>query len=341
MELLKGIKAKIKVVGVGGAGNNTITRLKEAGIQNVELIAVNTDAQQLLATKADRKILIGWETTRGCGSGRDPKIGEAAAKESEHVLKKALEGSDMVFVTCGLGGGTGTGAGPVIADIAKKLGALVVGVVTLPFSVEGRKTMQKALEGLRNFSESVDTLIPIPNDKLVENMPDTPLPTAFRMVDEVLVNAIKGISDITTRSGLINVDFADVRAIMKDGGFGVIGLGESDSENRAEEAVNKALSHPLLKIDISGAKGALINITGGKDMTVAETKTILEAISKRLDPEAKMACGAVVEEGMEKKLRVLIIVVGVKPVEIEAYLPELKETISERLERELGIEFVK
>ncbi len=338
-EILRRAEAKIKVVGIGGAGNNTIHRLREMGIVGAELIAVNTDAQHLLRVKADKKILIGIETTKGYGSGGDPKIGEAAAKESEHVLKKALEGADMVFITCGLGGGTGTGASPVIAEIAKKLGALTIGVVTLPFSIEGRRRMGIALEGLDKLRDHVDTTIVVPNDKLLEVAPDLPIDAAFKTSDLILANAIKGTTEIITKPGLVNVDFADVRAVLENGGFAVIGMGESDSENRAEEAVQKALSNPLLTVDITGAKGALIHIVGGRDLTLCEARTIVDSIARRLDPDAKFTWGALIENEMEKRIRVLAIITGVTPQEIkERAFFESKEV--KKIEEELGIKFL-
>lgn len=338
-ELLRRAEAKIKVVGVGGAGNNTLHRLKEMGIVGAELIAVNTDAQHLLRVNADKKILIGLETTAGYGSGGDPKIGEAAAKESEHTLKKALEGADMIFITCGLGGGTGTGASPVIAEISRKMGALTIGVVTLPFSIEGRRRMTIALEGLERLRENVDTTIVVPNDKLLEVAPDLPIDAAFKTSDLVLANAIKGTTEIITKPGLVNVDFADVKAVLKDGGFAVIGLGESDSENRAEEAVNKALTNPLLTVDITGAKGALIHIVGGRDLTLGEAKTIVDSIARRLDPDAKFTWGALIENEMEKKIRVLAIIAGVTPKDLkERAFFERREV--KKIEEELGIRFL-
>src|SRR3989338_2584487 len=259
-ELLKKQSAKIKVIGVGGGGNNSLSRMREIGIKGGELIAVNTDAQDLLYTNADVKILIGKELTQGLGAGSNPKIGEEAAKESESDIKKRLSGSDMIFITCGLGGGTGTGAAPVIASIAKKQGALTIGVVTLPFTIEGKKRVENSMIGLEKMESIVDTLIVIPNDKLLELAPDLPLQTAFKIADEILTNSVKGIAELVTTTGLVNLDFADVRAVMVDGGVSFIGMGESDSANRAFESVEKAIKNPLLDVDISGATGALINI---------------------------------------------------------------------------------
>ena len=249
-ELLKKQNARVKVFGIGGAGGNTITRMKEIGIKGGEFIAVNTDAQDLLYSNADQKILIGRELTQGLGSGSNPKIGEEAAHESEQDIKKKLLGSDMVFITCGLGGGTGTGAAPVIAGLAKKQGALTIGIVTLPFTIEGRKRIENSEYGLERMESIVDTLIVIPNDKLLEIAPELPLQTAFKVADEILTNAVKGITELVTKTGLVNLDFADVKAIMSNGGVSLMGMGESDSAKRAEEAVEKALTNPLLDVDI-------------------------------------------------------------------------------------------
>jgi cell division protein FtsZ len=231
--LLQRQMARIKVVGVGGAGNNTINRIMEIGVKGSEIIAVNTDAQDLLYANASKKILIGKEITSGLGAGSQPRIGEEAAKENEADLKKSLQESDLIFVTCGLGGGTGTGAAPVIAEVGKKLGSLVVGVVTLPFAMEGQRRYENAVVGLEKMENIVDTLIVIPNDKLLELAPDLPLQTAFKVVDEILANAVKGIAELITKAGLVNLDFADIRTVMGKGGVALIGVGESDSENRA------------------------------------------------------------------------------------------------------------
>ena len=277
-ELLSKHRAKIKVVGVGGGGNNTINRVTEIGVSGAETIAVNTDAQDLLYTNADVKILIGKETTGGLGAGSIPKIGEESARENEQEIKKRLQGADMVFVTCGLGGGTGTGAAPIVAEIAKKLGALTVGIVTIPFTMEGQRRYENAIMGLDKMERIVDTLIVIPNDKLLELAPDLPLQTSFKVADEILTNAVKGIAELVTKAGLVNLDFADIKAVMSDGGVALIGVGESDTENRALEAVEKAISNPLLDVDISGATGALINVSGGQDLTLSEARKVVETV---------------------------------------------------------------
>ncbi len=338
-ELLKKQSAKIKVVGVGGGGNNSLSRMREIGIKGGELIAVNTDAQDLLYANADQKILIGREITQGLGAGSNPKVGQEAAKESEADIKKKLSGADMVFITCGLGGGTGTGAAPVIAGIAKKQGALTIGVVTLPFTIEGKKRIENAMEGLERMESVVDTLIVIPNDKLLELAPELPLHTAFKIADEILTNAVKGVTELVTTSGLVNLDFADIKAVMVDGGVSLIGMGESDTENRSHDAVEKAMQNPLLDVDITGASGALVNIVGGADMSLDECKEIIEAVGQKLSPEAKLIWGAQISPDMEKSIRVLLIVTGVKSSQILGHTGTREQKEHEEIEEELGIEF--
>lgn len=338
-ELLSTHKATIKVVGAGGGGNNTVNRMTEVGIVGAETIAVNTDAQDLLYTSADKKILIGRNLTHGLGAGSDPKIGEQAAKESEHDIKEALKDSDMVFITCGLGGGTGTGGAPIIADIAKKQGALTVAIVTLPFSMEGTRRFENAMMGLERLEQVADTLIVIPNDKLLELAPDLPLHTAFKVADEILTNAVKGIAELVTKAGLINLDFADIRAIMQGAGVALIGVGESDTENRAVEAVEKAINNPLLDVDISGAEGALINVSGGPDMTLDEARRVVETVSQKLSEDAKIIWGAQIYEDLTKTIRAMMIVTGVKSAQILGPERALRGKRTE-IESELGIEFV-
>jgi cell division protein FtsZ len=338
-ELLKKQSAKIKVVGIGGGGGNSLSRMREIGIKGGELIAINTDAQDLLYANADQKILIGKELTQGLGAGSNPKVGEEAAKESASEIKKKLGDCDMVFITCGLGGGTGTGAGPVVASLAKKQGALTIGVVTLPFTIEGRKRIENAMNGLERMEAVVDTLIVIPNDKLLELAPELPLHTAFKISDEILTNAVKGTTELVTSAGLVNLDFADVKAIMVDGGVSLIGMGESDSAQRAVEAVEKAVQNPLLDVDISNASGALVNIVGGPDMHLDECKTIIEAIGDKLNPEAKLIWGAQISAEMEKSLRVLLIVTGVQSSQILGQGESIETLRHQEIEDELGIEF--
>ncbi len=339
-ELLSRQKASIKVVGTGGGGNNTINRISEVGIVGAETIAVNTDAQDLLYTTADKKILIGKELTHGLGAGSDPKIGEEAARENEHEIKEALQGADMVFITCGLGGGTGTGSAPIIAEIAKKTGALTVAIVTIPFSMEGQRRFDNAVTGLERLEAVVDTLIVIPNDKLLEIAPDLPLHTAFKAADEILTNAVKGIAELVTKTGLINLDFADVKAVMSNGGVALIGVGESDTEDRATECVEKAINNPLLDADISGANGALINVLGGPDMTLDEARKVVETVSEKLDPDAKVIWGAQISEDMAKTIRVMLIVTGVKSSQILGPTRRISTKKAKEIENELGIEFV-
>jgi len=339
-KILESRKAEIKVVGVGGAGGNTISRLMQVGIVGAETIAVNTDAQDLLYTDADRKVLIGKELTGGLGAGADPKIGSEAAKESKDDIKKALEGSDMVFITCGLGGGTGTGASPIVADIAKKVGALTVGIVTLPFSMEGKQRFNNAQTGLENLESAVDTLIVIPNDKLLEIVPDVSVTTAFKVADEILVNAVKGIAELITKPGLVNLDFADIRAVMGSGGLAMIGMGESDSENRAIESVEKALSNPLLDVDINDASGALVNVSGGTDITIKECQQIVEAVSSKINPDAKIIWGAQIIKELGETIRSMLIITGVKSSQIYGPEKSFKVEKQREIEKVLGIDFI-
>jgi cell division protein FtsZ len=341
-QLLHQQKAKIKVVGCGGGGNNTINRISEVGVEGAETIAINTDAQDLLYTTADKKILIGRELTRGLGAGAIPKIGEDSARENEQEIKEALKGADMVFITCGLGGGTGTGSAPVVAELAKKQGALTVGVVTLPFSMEGGRRYDNAIAGLERMERNVDTLIVVPNDKLLEVAPDLPLHTAFKVADEILTNSVKGIAELVTKTGLVNLDFADIRTVMGNGGVALIGVGESDSDNRAIEAVEKAISNPLLDVDVSGATGALINVAGGPDMTLEEARKVVETISVKLDEDARIIWGAQISDDLQGTIRAMLIVTGVKSKQI---IGRAKNDVGESdetkaIEEELGIDFV-
>lgn len=339
-QLLSSQRATIKVIGSGGGGNNTINRITEVGIAGAETIAVNTDAQDLLYTNADKKILIGRDITSGHGAGSDPKIGIEAARESEQEIKKTLHGADMVFITCGLGGGTGTGSVPIIAEIAKKTGALTVGIVTLPFAMEGNRRYENAVYGLEKLEQVVDTLIVIPNDKLLELAPDLPLHTAFKVADEILTNAVKGIAEMVTKAGLVNLDFADIKAVMGNGGVALIGVGESDTENRAVEAVEKAISNPLLDVDITGANGALINVAGGPDMTLNEARRVVESVSEKLSEDARIIWGAQIYDDLAKTIRAMLIVTGVKSTQI--FGPARNKTTERKkeIESELGIEFL-
>ena len=338
--LLQKQSTRVRVIGCGGGGGNSVSRMKETGIKGCEIIAVNTDAQDLLYTNVDTKILVGRELTHGLGAGSNPRIGEQATRESEQEIRKKLGEVDMVFITCGLGGGTGTGASPVIAEIAKKQGALTIGVVTLPFTVEGQKRIENAQQGLEKLASIVDTLIVIPNDKLLEIAPELPIHTAFKVADEILTNSVKGITELITKSGLVNLDFADVKAVMKNGGVSLIGIGESDSQNRAREAVERAVNNPLLNVDISSARGALVNIIGGNDMSLDEYKKVMEYIGEKIAPDAKIISGAQISPDMENSIKVLLIVTGVKSSQILGSSEDIFTSRQSDLEEELGINFI-
>lgn len=339
LEVLRQHQARIKVLGIGGGGNNTLDRISEIGIEGARTIAINTDAQDLIETKADKKILIGKELTKGLGAGALPKVGEEAAKETESELKEVLKDSDMIFITCGMGGGTGTGAAPVVAEIAKKSGALVVGVVTIPFAMEGSRRYENAMIGLEKMERNVDTLIVIPNEKLLEIAPNLPLHTAFKLADEVLTNAVKGITELVTRNGLINLDFADIKNVMTEGGMAMIGLGEADSENRAAESVERALNNPLLAVDLNGATGALVNVTGGSDMTLEDARKIVAKVSETLDDDAKIIWGAQIMEDLNKVIRTMVVITGVKSEQIRGR--KRIEDRNKKIDEDLGLEFIK
>ena len=302
----------IKVIGVGGGGGNAVNRMVEAGIQKVEFITTNTDAQALKRSKADVKIQIGEMLTRGRGAGGDPEIGRKSALEDTEKMLEALQGADMVFITTGLGGGTGTGAAPVIALLASQLGALTVGVVTKPFEFEGRRRMRQAEAGLEELREAVDAVITIPNDRLLTAAPSgTTFIEAFRIADDVLRQAVQGISDIITVPGLMNVDFADVKTIMKDMGVALMGIGTASGHNRAVEATQRAISSPLLEeATIQGAKGLLINVTGGLDLTLQEVNEAMSIIHESADPEANIIFGAVVDESNREDMMMTVIATG-------------------------------
>lgn len=337
--IIKKQAARVKVVGCGGGGGNSISRMREVGIKGCEIIAINTDAQDLLYTTADAKILVGRELTNGLGAGSNPKLGEQAARESEQEIRNKLKDTDLLFITCGLGGGTGTGVSPVVAEIAKKNNALTIAIVTLPFTVEGQKRIENAQWGLEKLASIVDTLIVIPNDKLLEIAPNLPIHTAFKVADEILTNSVKGITELITKAGLVNLDFADVRAVMSDGGVSLIGIGESDSKDRAKESVERAINNPLLSVDISSAKGALINIIGGNDLSLDEYKRVMEIIGSRVAPDAKIISGAQISPDMDKTMKVLLIVTGVKSSQILGST-DLLATKQEILGSELGIDFL-
>ena len=312
INIIKGVRTNIFVVGAGGAGNNTISRLNEMGIEGATTIAVNTDAQDLFYCQSSQKILLGRQTSKGLGAGGEPTVGEECAEESEDEIRDELEGADMVFVTCGLGGGTGTGSAPIIAKIAKKLGALTVAVATMPFSAEGIKRRENAEQGLEKLQEAADTVIVIPNDKLLEVAPNLPLNKAFMVSDEILGRAVKGITELITKKGLVSLDFADIRSIMSGSGMAMIGMGESDSGDRALESVHEALSSPLLDIDISNATGALVNISGSSDLTLHEAEKIVQVVADKLDPEANIIWGTQIDESLQNTVRTTVVVSGIK-----------------------------
>ncbi|MEM7823808.1 MAG: cell division protein FtsZ [Candidatus Aenigmatarchaeota archaeon] len=327
-------KAKIMVVGCGGAGCNTVSRLTEMGASGADIIALNTDAKHLSITKAHKKLLIGKDTTKGLGAGGYPQIGEKAAIEQRAQIKNLLEGADLIFVTAGMGGGTGTGSAPVVAEIGKSLGAIVVGAVTMPFKMEGTR-IGKAEDGLAKLRQVTDTVVVIENMKLLEYAGNMPLAQAFALADELISMMIKGIVETITVPSLVNLDFADVRTIMKCGGVSAICVGESDSQSRIKDAVLKALNHPLLEVDYAGAMGALIHVICGPDATLAEINEAGELISKRLSPEAQVIWGARVVPEFAGKVQVIAIVTGVK----SPYLlgPVEREELARTTENELGI----
>ncbi|WIY59963.1 cell division protein FtsZ [Bacillus arachidis] len=303
--------ASIKVIGVGGGGNNAVNRMIEHGVQGVDFIAVNTDAQALNLSKAETKMQIGGKLTRGLGAGANPEVGKKAAEESKEQIQEALRGADMVFVTAGMGGGTGTGAAPVIAQIAKELGALTVGVVTRPFTFEGRKRATQAISGIAAFKDNVDTIIVIPNDRILEIVDkNTPMLEAFREADNVLRQGVQGISDLIATPGLINLDFADVKTIMSNKGSALMGIGVGTGENRAAEAAKRAISSPLLETSIDGAQGVLMNITGGTNLSLYEVQEAADIVASASDPEVNMIFGSVINESLKDEIVVTVIATG-------------------------------
>ncbi|MGF2615565.1 cell division protein FtsZ [Rossellomorea vietnamensis] len=303
--------ATIKVIGVGGGGNNAVNRMIEHGVQGVEFIAVNTDAQALNLSKAEIKMQIGGKLTRGLGAGANPEVGKKAAEESKEQIEEALKGADMVFVTAGMGGGTGTGAAPVIASIAREIGALTVGVVTRPFTFEGRKRSTQASGGIGAMKEAVDTLIVIPNDRLLEIVDkSTPMLEAFREADNVLRQGVQGISDLIATPGLINLDFADVKTIMSNKGSALMGIGAASGENRATEAAKKAISSPLLETSLDGAQGVLMNITGGTNLSLYEVQEAADIVASASDQEVNMIFGSVINEELKDDIVVTVIATG-------------------------------
>ncbi len=303
--------ANIKVIGVGGGGNNAVNRMINSGLKGVEFIAVNTDAQALQMALASNKIQVGSKLTKGLGAGANPEIGQKAAEESRDEIEQVLRGADMVFVTAGMGGGTGTGAAPVVAEVAKEVGALTVGVVTKPFTFEGRKRMNQAETGIEDLKNKVDTLITIPNDRLLQVVEKhTSIVEAFRIADDVLRQGVQGISDLIAVPGLINLDFADVKTIMKETGSALMGIGSASGDNRAVEAARLAISSPLLETSIEGARGVLLNMTGGGSLGLFEVNEAAEIISQAADAEANIIFGAVIDEQMDEEVRVTVIATG-------------------------------
>jgi len=306
--LMETTSAKIKVIGVGGGGNNAVERMIEDGLEGAEFMVINTDQQAMAKGKAENKLVIGAKLTRGLGAGANPEIGQKAAQESEEAIRKALDGSDMVFVTAGMGGGTGTGAAPVVAGIAKKMGILTVGVVTKPFRFEGAKRMRSAMGGIEELSKNVDTLITISNDRLLDVADKkTTMIEAFHMADDVLRQGVQGISDLIYRPGMINLDFADVRTIMQDKGQAHMGIGRAKGEDKSRKAAEMAISSPLMDTSIEGAKGVLVNVCGGLDMTLYEFDAVSDIINNLADPEAEIIVGSSIDESLEDEIVVTVI----------------------------------
>lgn len=342
--------AQIKVIGVGGGGNNAVNRMITAGLRGVEFIAINTDKQALLLSKSNTKIQIGDKITKGLGAGANPEIGEKAANESKDEIAQAIKGADMVFVSAGMGGGTGTGAAPVVAQIAKEMGILTVGVVTRPFMFEGRKRMQYAERGVENLKNAVDTLVTIPNDRLLQIAEKkTSIVDAFRMADDVLRQGVQGISDVIVVPGLINLDFADVKTIMLNTGLAHMGVGRASGESKAEEAAKQAIHSPLLETSIEGARGVLLNITGGPDLGLFEVNVAAELVQKSVDPDANIIVGAVIDENLKDEILITVIATGFekgpnirkieKPTDIKTakVIPERPANITEVSGDELDI----
>jgi len=332
-DVVKDLETKITVVGCGGAGGNTVSRMMEEGIHGAKLVAANTDAQHLAdEVKADTKILIGRKRTGGRGAGSVPKIGEEAAQENIEDIQQSIDGSDMVFVTAGLGGGTGTGSAPVVAQAAQDQGALTISIVTIPFTAEGERRRANADAGLERLRAVSDTVIVVPNDRLLDYAPSMPLQDAFKICDRVLMRSVKGMTELITKPGLVNVDFADVRTIMENGGVAMIGLGESDSENKAQDSIRSALRSPLLDVEFDGANSALVNVVGGPDMSIEEAEGVVEEIYDRIDPDARIIWGASVNNQFEGKMETMIVVTGVESPQIYGK----SEAEQERASKELG-----
>ncbi|QDX39698.1 cell division protein FtsZ [Salarchaeum sp. JOR-1] len=316
MDVLEELQTNITVVGCGGAGSNTVNRMAEEGIHGAKLVAANTDVQHLVDTDADVKILMGQEKTKGRGAGSLPQVGEEAAIESQDEISEALDGSDMVFVTAGLGGGTGTGSAPVVAKAAREIGALTISIVTTPFTAEGEVRRTNAEAGLERLRDVSDTVIVVPNDRLLDSVGKLPVRQAFKISDEVLMRSVKGITELITKPGLVNLDFADVRTVMEKGGVAMIGLGEADSDAKAVDSVKSALRSPLLDVDISSANSALVNVTGGPDMSIEEAEGVVEEIYDRIDPDARIIWGTSIDEELDGTMRTMVVVTGVESPQI-------------------------
>ncbi|MFB6124626.1 MAG: cell division protein FtsZ [Halanaeroarchaeum sp.] len=315
-DVLEDLRTKITVVGCGGAGSNTIDRMFEEGITGADLVAANTDVQHLVDTEADTKILMGKEKTQGRGAGSLPQVGEEAALESQDEIRASIDDADMVFVTAGLGGGTGTGSAPVVAKAARESGALTIAVVTTPFTAEGEVRRTNAEAGLERLRDVADTVIVVPNDRLLDSVGKLPVRQAFKVSDEILLRSVKGITELITKPGLVNLDFADVRTVMEKGGVAMIGLGESDTDGKASESVREALRSPLLDVDISGANSALVNVTGGPGMSIEEAEGVVEEIYDRIDPDARIIWGTSIDDGLEEQMRTMVVVTGVQSPQI-------------------------
>jgi len=328
-------QARILVMGTGGAGNNCITRLTDIGIKGAQTVAVNTDAKHLTISRAHKKVLIGRETTKGLGAGGYPETGRRAAEESEKELKRTMEGCDMLYLVAGLGGGTGTGSAPIIARIAKEMGAIVIGCCTMPFKIEGAR-IGRAEDGLYQLRQVCDTVIVIENDRLLKIAGDLPLQEAFAVADNLISTIIKGVTETISQPSLVNLDYADVKAIMHSGGVASVGFGESDTKNRAEEAVMKAMTNPLLEVNYEGGTGALIHVTGGPDLKLDEVNLIGEYVAKQLDPEAQVIWGSRIDPTMSGKIQVITIVTGVKSPYILGPVP-YEEPVKKDYAQELGI----
>ncbi len=331
-EVLEDLQTNITVVGCGGGGGNTVNRMFEEGIHGAHLVAANTDVQHLVEISADTKILLGEQKTKGRGAGSLPQVGEEAALESQGDIRDALEGADMVFVTAGLGGGTGTGAAPVVAKAARDSGALTISIVTTPFTAEGEVRRTNAEAGLERLRDVSDTVIVVPNDRLLDSVGKLPVRQAFKVADEVLMRSVKGITELITMPGLVNLDFADVRTVMERGGVAMIGLGESDSEAKSTDSVKAALRSPLLDVDISDANSALVNVTGGSDMAIEEAEGVVEEIYDRIDPDARIIWGTSIDPDLEGKMRTMIVVTGVDSPQIYGRNEAAQAKAEQRLE---------